>query len=187
MKKEIRFYIIELIIVTTGVLIALFLGNLKENNQAQKYYEASIVTINTEIEANYTELSEVIEKQMSLYDTLIKYNDTAIGIGEIVMKSGGLIGTELSNAGLDLYKRNQISSIDFELMSVLNEMNSSSKIMNDKLDRLVDFVYLKILDNTKESKFVFSILIQDAIGTENSLLKLYKDYIDKNIKLENNK
>jgi len=184
--KNIKSYLIELIIVTAGVLIALFLSNLKESNQAQEYHRASIETINKEIKANYSKLKEVLEKQTKFHDTLIKYRDKPIIIGKIFEKSGGLQSSELSSTGLDLYKRNQINSIDFEMISVLNEMNSLSEIIEAKLNRLIDFAFKNILDNSKGSKLVLSVHIQDALGSEKHLLKLYKDYIDKNINTKDN-
>jgi len=186
-KEKIISFLKELTIVTTGVLIALVISNFKENNQVRKYHKASIETINSEIEANYSQIKGVIEKQMKLYDTLIKYGNTPMVIGEIFGKTGGLKGSELSNTGLELYKRNQINSIDFEMIYMLNEMNRTSKIIETKLDRLVDFVFLNILDNSKENKMVVSLHIQDVLNSEKYLLKLYKDYIDKNIETENNK
>ena len=187
MMRNIKSYLMELIIVTAGVLIALFLSNLKENNQARINHKASIETINNEIEANYSELKGVIEKQMKFRDTLKKYRDTPIVIVEIFGKAGGIQSSELNNSGLDLYKRNLINSIDFEMMSILNEMNYTSENIDTKLNRLMDFTYPNLLNNSKESKIVLSIHIQDLLGTEKKLMKLYKDYIDKYIDTEDNK
>lgn len=103
-KEKIVSFLKELTIVTTGVLIALVISNFKENYQVRKYHKASIETINSEVEANYSSLKGVIEKQMQLHDTLVKYIETPIVIGEIFGRMGGLKASELSNAGLDLYK-----------------------------------------------------------------------------------
>jgi len=186
-KRSIKSYLMELIIVTAGVLIALFLSNLKESNQARKYHSASIETINKEINANYTELKEVIEKQIKFHDTLTKYVRTPIIIGKIIEKAGGIQSSELSNTGLDLYKRNQISSIDFEMIATLNEMKYASEIIETKLNRLINFLYQNILDGSEESKIVLSVHLQDVLGTEKRLLKLYKDYIDVNMEAKEHK
>ncbi len=185
MKRNAKSYLMELVTVTTGVLIALFLSNLKESNQARNYYKASIETINNEIEANYSELKGIIEKQMKFQDTLNQYRDSSIVIGEIFDKSSGLQVAELSNSGLDIYKRNQISSIDFEMISTLNDMINLSDIIDAKLNRLTNFIYPNILDNSKESKLILSVHMQDVLGSEIDLMKRYKNYIDKNIDTEN--
>ncbi|WP_282016103.1 hypothetical protein [Marinifilum flexuosum] len=186
-KEKVVSFLKELTIVTTGVLIALVISNFKENYQVRKYHKASIETINSEVEANYSSLKGVIEKQMQLHDTLVKYIETPILIGEIFGRMGGLKASELSNAGLDLYKRNKIDAIDFKIMSILAEMDYTSNIVDGKLDRLVNFVYLNILDSSKESKLIVSLHIKDVLNSEKHLLKIYKDYIDKNIETENNK
>jgi len=185
MKRNAKSYLMELVTVTTGVLIALFLSNLKESNQARNYYKASIETINNEIEANYSELKGIIEKQMKFQDTLNQYRDSSILIGEIFDKSSGLQVAELSNSGLDIYKRNQISSIDFEMISTLNDMINLSDIIDAKLNRLTNFIYPNILNNSKESKLILSVHMQDVLGSEIDLMKRYKNYIDKNIDTEN--
>lgn len=182
--KKIRDYLMELIIVTAGVLIALFLSNLKESNQALKYYKASIETINNEVKANNSDLKGVIEDQMKLHDTLIKYGNSPISILEILQKSSGVKFATLNNSGLEFYKRNQINSIDFELMSKLNQMGTISKLIDIKLDRLINFIYLNIFDNSKENKMVLSIYIQDALDSEKQLMREYKEYIDKYIETE---
>ena len=156
LKENYLYYILELIIVTTGVLGALFLSNLKENNQAKDYHKASIEMLNKEVEANYVELKRVYEKHLKLNDTLMKYRDTTTVIGEIILgKTNGLQVAELNNAGLDLYKINQID--------------------------LIDFMYKNILDNSKNSKLLFLLHLQNVLDSERHLLKLYKDYIDENI------
>jgi len=185
MMRNAKSYLMELITVTTGVLIALFLSNLKESNQARNYYNASIETINNEIEANYSELKGIIEKQMKFQDTLNQYRNSSIIIGEIFDKSSGLQVAELSNSGLDIYKRNQISSIDFEMISTLNDMINLSDIIDAKLNRLTNYIYPNILNNSKESKLILSVHMQDVLGSEKDLMTRYKNYIDKNIDTEN--
>jgi hypothetical protein len=182
LKENYLYYILELIIVTTGVLGALFLSNLKENNQAQDYHKASIEMLNKEVQANYVELKRVYEKHLILNDTLMKYRDTTTVIGEIILgKTNGLQVAELNNAGLDLYKINQINLIDFEMMSKLYEFNFSSKLLDTKTNALIDFMYKNILDNSKNSKLLFLLHLQNVLDSERHLLKLYKDYIDENI------
>ncbi len=95
--RNIKSYLIDFIIVTAGVLIALFLSNLKEDNQARKYHKASIETINKEIKANYSDLKGVIEKQTKVLDTLNKYKNKQIALGKILIMAGGIQSATLSN------------------------------------------------------------------------------------------
>ena len=177
----------EFTIVTSGVLIALFLSNLKENSQAQEYHQASIETINKEIGANYSDLTKIVESHKSLLDTLKKYASTKLVISEIIIKAGGVQASELKNTGFDLYKRNQINLIDFDMMSTLNSINYMSKLIDSKLEKLMTFAYLNILDNSKKNKIVLSFYIRDIIASEESLLRLYKKHMDENEKSKEKK
>ena len=181
--KEIKFYLKELTVVTIGVLIALFLSNIKEYIQAQKYQSASIETINSEIKSNYTSLKEIVEKQSNLVDSLTKYTEASNTIVDIFKKSKGLQFATIHNTGLEFYKRNQINSIDFDMMSTLINMNLLSDIIDNKLDKFADFTYSNAYNNSKESKMVVLLHLQDVLNTENQLLKFYKDFID--AKIEN--
>ncbi|WP_321289543.1 hypothetical protein [uncultured Sunxiuqinia sp.] len=185
--KKVKPYLIEFAIVTAGVLIALFLSNIKENNQARKYHIASIGTINMEVQDNYSNLERIVEKQMSLLDTLIKYtNDSESTILDLFKKSNGLQIATIKNAGLDFYKNDQINSIDFKIMAALIQMKSSSDLIDSKAQRLTGFTYSNILDNSTKSKTVVILYLQNLLDTENQLLELYEEFINENIEIEHN-
>ena len=122
--EKVKTYLMELTIVTAGVLIALFISNHKENSQARDYYNASIETVKKEVEVNYSSLKYVIEKQTKLLDTITKYSEAPITLSDLIMDKGdGLQRATMKNIGLEFYTKNQINSIDFEMMSMLIQMN----------------------------------------------------------------
>ncbi len=182
---KIKSYLRELTIVTTGVLIALFLSNLKENIQAKKYHRASVETINNEIETNYSQLKGVVEKQSNLVDTILKYNEANITIIDLFKKTNGLQNATLSNGGLELYTKNQIDLIDFGIMSGLIQMNILTETINFKLEKLSDFAYSNVFNNSRESKTMLSLHLSNLLNTEKQLLLIYKAYIDDNIDKQN--
>lgn len=184
--KKIKPYLIEFIIVTAGVLIALFLSNLKESNQARKYHIASIETINLEVQDNYSNLKGVIEKQKKLLDSLNEYTDSVHTILDIFQKSDGLTIATLSNAGLDFYKNDQINSVDFKMMSKLILMNYLSEIIDNKIEKLGNFAYSNIFEKSKKSKKLATLHLRDVLNTENQLLITYTDFINEYIEIENN-
>jgi len=185
-SEKIKSYLIELTIVTIGVLIALFLSNLKENNQEQKYHAASIETINNEIKSNYSSLKGIVEKQNNLVDTIVKYTEDSSSIVDLFKKTNGLQYATIHNSGLEFYKRNQMNLIDFEMMSNLINMNFLSEVIDSKLDKFSDFIYSNAYSNSKDSKILVILHLQDVLNTENQLLDLYKDFINKKIESGNN-
>ncbi|MEP5940508.1 hypothetical protein, partial [Maribacter dokdonensis] len=86
--KKAKNYFKELTIVTAGVLIALFISNYKENSKARDYHKSSLKTIQKEVQNNYSNLKIIIEKQTKLVDTINKYSDDKITIGDIILAKG---------------------------------------------------------------------------------------------------
>ncbi len=182
-----RNYLKELTIITAGVLIALFISNYKENNQARDYHSTSIETINTEVESNYSSLKGVIEQRTCFLDTITKYSEDNITIIDLIKKVDGVQCATLNNSGLEFYRRCKMSLIDFKMMSTLHEMQSLSELIEVKLERLSDFVYSNILIDSPESKTIAALYLRDVLSTEYQLLQIYERLIDENNKTENNK
>lgn len=177
--KRTKSYLVELTIVTVGVLIALLLNNFKESYQANEYQEASLRTIKNEVEVNYSELKDIIEKQTKLLDSIKGYNASHISIYDIMRKSGGLQIPTLSNTGFEFYTRNEINEIDFEIMSLLIKMNKLSDLVDIKLEKLMNYIYQNIFVDSKESKRIVILYLQDALESENQVLNIYKLYLNK--------
>ncbi|RMG79132.1 MAG: hypothetical protein D6714_16885, partial [Bacteroidetes bacterium] len=121
-------YLKELAIVSIGVLIALFVNNLKENRQAANYYATSMKTVRNEVQTNYADLKKVIERHYSLLDSIRTHRSDEMSLGEVIEKGGGLQIATSSNTGLEFYKKNNINLIDFDVMSRLIEIQSISQI-----------------------------------------------------------
>lgn len=182
---KIKSFLKEITIVTIGVLIALFFSSLKEKNQAKKYHIASIKTIKNEVEENYSELKKVMGEQTRLLDTINYYSENQISIYAILRKANGLQLPTLSNTGLEFYTRNQINSIDFEMMSKLIQMNMLSELIDSKLEKLMDFLYPNIFVDSKESKLMVKMYLQNTLESEDQLINVYKKFIDENIQTRN--
>jgi len=184
--KKIKTYITELTIVTVGVLIALVISNFNESNQAREYQITSMETIKNEVEANHSVLKGILEKQTTLLDSITKYIEGNVSLFDLLRKAGGLKSANLSNTGLEFYKRNQINSIDFEIMSTLIQMNMKSELINMKLEKFMDFLYPNLFVDSKESKMIIRIHLLDIIGSEKSVMQLYENFIQKNISTTHN-
>ena len=184
--EKFKSYLIELTIVTVGVLIALVISNFKEDNQAKEYQIASIETIKNEVEVNYSALKGVIEKQDTMLDTMNKYSEDHISISDLLEKTRGIPSATLSNTGLELYKKNKINSIDFEMMSTLIQMNILSKLIDIKLEKLLDFLYPNVFVDSRESKMMAILYLRNVLQSEDQLLHAYEDFIDKYIKPTHN-
>lgn len=179
-------YLKELTIVTIGVLIALVISNVKENNQARKYQIASIEAIKNEVEANYSSLKGVMEKQTSLLDTMKKYSTEHIPIGDLISKARGLQIATLSNTGLEFYKKNQINSIDFEMMTMLIRMKFLSELIDTNIGKLRDYLYPNLFADSEESNMLVILYLRNVMESETQLIATYEEFIDKYIKPTHN-
>ncbi|MBE9467083.1 MAG: hypothetical protein IMY72_02035 [Bacteroidetes bacterium] len=184
--NKIRDYLRELTIVIIGVLIALIISNFKENNQAKKYQIASIETIKKEVTANYSDLKGVMEKQTRLLDTIKKYSNDHIPIGNLISKSGGIQIAPLSNTGLEFYTRNQINSIDFEIMSMLIRMNSLSELIDNNMEKLRDYLYPNLFADSEKSKMLFAMYLSNVLESETQLIHTYENFNEDYIKTTHN-
>lgn len=176
--SKIKTYIKDLTVVTMGVFIALIISNLKENRQARKFHNASIETIKNEVLTNHEILKTVIENQSQLQDTIDKYRNERITLEALFQKANGLQGANFSNTGIDFYSRNEIYSIDFERMAILSRMNALSKLIETKMEKLLDFVYPNTLADTEESKVLLYIYIDNLVESETQLSLLFENYIE---------
>ncbi len=185
--NRIKSYLKELTIVTLGVLVALVISNYKENYQAKKYHMASMETVKNEIELNYDVLKNIIESHTSLQDTIRKYSKDSVLISDLIYKEGGLQGIYLRNTGLDFYSKNHIHLIDFEMMSMLLNMRSTSELIDIKLEKLLDYLYPNLFDDSKESKMLVSMYLGNLVNSEAKLLRSYEDFIEKYMNTERNR
>lgn len=179
--KKIKSYFKELTIVTIGVLIALVISNFKENNQARKYHIASTEAVKDEINLNYAALKVAIERHTNLQDTIYKYSKEHVLLRDLILKADGLHGAFLRNTGLDFYKRNEINSIDYEMMIMLMDMESNSKLIDTKLEKLMDFMYPNLFVDSEESKMLVVLYLGNLLNSEMQLMHSYELFIDKYI------
>lgn len=185
--NKIKSYLKELTIVTIGVLIALVISNFKENNQARDYYNASIETVKNEVEVNYSILKNIIEDQTRLLDTINKHSADHITISDLIIeKGGGLKVASLNNLGLEFYKNKQLNSVDFEMMTRLIRMQSVSKIIDTKMEKLMDFVYPNLFVDSEESKKLVSLYLNNVLNSEIQLMHTYEDFINEYIENKHN-
>ncbi|QXP53578.1 hypothetical protein [Cellulophaga sp. HaHa_2_1] len=176
--SKIKGYLKELTIITAGVLIALLISNYKENSQARPYYRASVETVKNEVQSNFSNLKSIIETQNVLIDSIKKYSADTITISDLIIeKGGGIQGIALSNSGLEFYKKNQINAIDFKMMSRLIEIESTSKLIETKMDKLMDYLYPNLFVASEESKKLIVLHLKNLLNSELKLEQLYKEFI----------
>ena len=173
MKKIIPLFK-ELLIVTSGVLIALFLSDLKETKQSKSYYNDSIQAIEKELEANCLSLKSVTGKHAHIIDTLaFHYYDTK-SLLEIFEEVEGIQFAALMHVSFDFYQLFYINLIDIEFMSALHRVKTLADLLKTKLEHFSEFSYDKFNTHNYENKVLAQLYLRDIVSTEKELLLAYE-------------
>jgi hypothetical protein len=183
MKKtnRIKYLLQEIIIVVIGVVIAVSIGNYKEEIDNQNYIKKTLAAVEKEIKLSQIEVDSVLQKHNRLIESLggTLDNDEQ-ALGDLIGNLGGVQFPIVKNIGLRFFISNKAELVDFELISKLLEIEDQTNMLSDKMKRLADFAYQHINDTQKETKLSFAYLLTDVIDSEESLMESYKTFFEAN-------
>lgn len=182
-KKKSRFpyFLQEITIVVIGVLIAVSIGNYKENLDNKRYINKTLSAIENEIELSKSDLDTILDKHIEMYSALEDQIDhTDKSIGELIGSLGGFQVASIKNVSLRFFVANKAELLDFELISKLLEIERHADLLSDKIDILADFAYESVNDRGEEAKLRFTYLLVNVIDTEQTLLEAYTIFLDEN-------
>lgn len=183
MKKRSRivYFLQEIVIVAIGILIAVSIGDYKENTDNEKYIEKTLLAIENEINLSQVELDTVLNKHLKLIEILEnKIDDSEETLGELMMNSGGLQVASIKNVSLRFFISNKAELLEFQLISQLLDIELATNMLSDKLKRLADFSYDNLTNNNEEVKLKFAYFLSDVIDGEQTLLESYASFLEKN-------
>jgi hypothetical protein len=179
-KKRILSFLKEIIIIVIGVLIAVSIGNYKEKIDNEAYVEKILLTIENEIELSHNEVDNVLKKHLAIVEALETDDDAdALALGEMIGSLGGIQFPSIKNVGLRFFVSNKAELVEFQLISQLLDIEDHSNTLSSKMTRLADFAYEHINDEEDEAKITFAFLLADVIDSEQALLELYADFLNK--------
>jgi hypothetical protein len=183
MKKRSRIgYILqEIAIVVIGVLIAVSIGNYKENADNEKYLEKTLLAIENEIILSKAEVDTVLNKHLILFEILdeeMGNNDQTLS--ELISSSGGFQIASIKNVSLRFFISNKAELLEFQLISQLLDIESQTDVLSDKIKRLADFVNENLNERNDDVKIKFAHLLADVIDGEQTLLEAYHTLTDGN-------
>ncbi len=183
MKKRSRilYFLQEIIIVTIGILIAISIGDYKDNENNEKYVETTLLAIENEINLSQVELDTVLNKHLKLLEILEnKIQNNEETLGELLMNSGGLQSASIKNVSLRFFISNKAELLEFKLISQLLDIELGTNMLSDKLKRLTDFSYDNVTNDNEEVKLKFAYLLANVIDGEQTLLESYSSFLEEN-------
>jgi len=143
-REEIRFLILETLMVVVGVLAALFLDRVREDGENARTVAAARARLVTEVEQNREELQELVEVVSSRLDLLLQQRaeiPPGTSLAELVGEFGGFRTADFSDAAWDRLSRSYLGEMaDADLLRdafYLYEWNGQFEDLNGKISDLV--------------------------------------------------
>lgn len=177
MKKAFAGILKEVITVTIGILIALFINNWNEQRKDEKYIKEIFTSINKELDESKNAIIENIPKQVKFIDSLKYYiADDDMSILQIAEKVNGLHAPQIRTNSWAAISSTKIELVDYEKLRCLTDIEDGKEILKEKLKYLTTFGSNNIQDKTRESKEKLIFLLTDIISTENSIKRIIERF-----------
>ena len=188
-SKQILNYLKDVTIVVIGVLIAVSIGNYKENLSNKVYLKKTLKAIEGEVISSQSDIDTVLKRHIELYVKFEnEFEESDQTLGEFLVSSGGFQVAAIKNISLRFFVSNKAELLEYEMISQLLEIESIINILSVKVERFSDFAYNRFNDKDKEVKKKFTYLLADVIESEQTLLESYYSFLNENSKYfkENN-
>ncbi len=172
----------EITLVVIGILIALFINNWQTSINNQRFVDRVLIAIETELAENKTDMEEVIPLQLSLIDTVYAYldNDT-VSIAETISRNSGFQVPGIKNTAWRSFLNAKMELIDYRTISILTDIDEYKKLMDNKLNKMIEFVYANMNSKDALVKQNFIWLLEDLIDTESSILERHEKFLERHL------
>lgn len=177
MKHLIKLILKEIIPIVAGILIALYINNWNEERKNEKYINQIYSSISKELKDTNEEITAKIPNQKSTIDTLDFYMaNNKITLFDIVLKNNGFHTPTIKINSWKAISNSKIELLQYKKMTILADIEDQKNNLNQKLDKLLSFLYPSLNETEKNKKFVMKIMIKDIINTEIKILNLINSY-----------
>lgn len=164
--------------VVLGILIALALNEWRESVNDRKFLENVVSSINREMEENQSEFHEKIEQHQALLDSIQLYmHEEDISIGDIIGKVGGIKAVSVKNTAWRSFINPNIELVDYELISLLTDIEETKQVMKLQVEKLMDFLYERAGSTEYDDKMIFQLIMGDLTYSEESLLEDHEAFL----------
>ena len=165
-----KYLIKEIIPVTIGILIALYINNWNENRKNTNYINQISSSIDKELNETNEDIIDHIEIQKSLIDTLDFYEkNTKISILIAVKKAKGIHMPKIKINSWKAISNTKIELMSYEKVSALANIEEQKKILNTKIENLMNFIYSNTKETGIDKKQLLKLMMQDIISTEKTI------------------
>ncbi len=175
-KRKIRDIFLEIIPVTFGVLIALWVNGTKQNDKDKRFKDDLVYSIYKELIHNIKGL----EKNTIHHDTILKnFIDSRKNNNEkvldVISKTKGFRFTEMITISSYILETEKMMLFDHPTIMKISELYKVYKIFKTRQMKILSLLYKKLLSNSREVKMMLYYIITDFVHEEKKLLHICKD------------
>jgi hypothetical protein len=193
-RNQILDYFKEITIVVIGVLIAVSIGNYKESVDNEKYINKTLLAIENDIKLSQSDLDTVFNRHLELFETIqpmvegSEPIDPELTILKLLMDFGGFQSATIKNISLRFFINNKAELLEYNTISQLLDIEYQADLLQEKINRLVNFMYGNLDKGGEEVFLRFAVYLNDILDSEQSLLESYSEFLEqyqKKLKNEN--
>lgn len=179
MKKNIKAFLKEIIPVTVGILIALWINNWNENRKDENYINNISSSINRELTETKEDIINNLSTQKSVIDTLEFYKeDDKVSIYDIIMKVDGIKMPTIKINSWKAISNSKIELMEYDDVSTLANIQEQKDVLTVKSQNMMNFVYPNIKETGSDKKGQLKLMILDIISTEKTTQKEIEGFIN---------
>ena len=195
MKKGLKKYFSEGLLIVFSVLFALFINRMSENYSTKQQKNVALSNVIKELRNNQSTLkkwkdkhskmslniSNVVEgKNDSIKDLLNKSNFLNFGL---LTDGKSLINSVLSDTAWETAKAtNIISEFDFEIIQQLTQTYKMQKVLSEKTIGSITSLYFSTeahqMKNLESTLLQFSLRFNELVGQEQTLDYMYNNTLE---------
>lgn len=175
---RIKKFLADMIPVLAGVLIALSLNNWQESRNNQEFVDGVMLAVTGEIEENEAELVDAIKEHQIVLDTIYEYiyNDS-VSLMDVVKKVNGIQFIQIKNTAWKSFLNQNITLIDYEIISILNNIEEGKMALNLQNEGLVTLIYDSVQETDSSLKIKLSLRFGDMLGNEKDILEDQRKFL----------
>lgn len=183
-REEIRFLILETLMVVVGVLAALFLDRVREDAENERTVAAARARLVTEVEQNREELQELVKVVSSRLDLLLQQRaeiPPGTSLAELVGEFGGFRTADFSDAAWDRLSRSYLGEMaDADLLRdafYLYEWNGQFEDLNGKISDLVFSELFFSPERAGAASDIAERIMRQQLSWAKDLIPRYDDFL----------
>ncbi|MGY3794643.1 hypothetical protein [Aquimarina sp. 433] len=185
MKGEFKGLLKEIISITIGILIALYINNWNEDRKDSNYIENISASIHQELYETREDIDKKIVQQRMLIDTLNFYRkNDQMSLDKVISKAKGIFIPSIRINSWKAIANSKIELMDYSTVSTLADIEEQKELLKIKSEKLLDYLFANYRKTGEEQKEFMQILMSEIISTETFLKQSIDEIIKEDKSLE---